>query len=72
MKTCAYCGQLIEGEARPVGDDAASAAHPSVFWHDDPTECGPRVPPLPGPDATSPYAPVTDSMRTWYARLPRP
>ena len=72
MKLCSWCDLPIEGEAKPIGDDAASGAHPAGFWHADPDECGPRAEPLPGPEPTSPYAPVTDSMRAWYARQPRP
>ncbi|MET9953491.1 hypothetical protein ABZ135_18340 [Streptomyces sp. NPDC006339] len=51
---CAYCGNPIEGAAEPVGDDAASGAHATAYWHADPAECGPRQAPLPGPDEPSP------------------
>ncbi|MCT4357173.1 hypothetical protein M5362_29075 [Streptomyces sp. Je 1-79] len=51
MKTCAWCGQPIVGEARPIGnDDAASGVHAAAYWHGNPDECGRRQQLLPGPD----------------------
>lgn len=72
MKYCSYCDRPIEGDATAIDDDSDSRSHVPVYWHADPAECGPRVQPLPGPEPTSPYAPVTDAMRNWYARQPRP
>lgn len=50
MKRCAYCGRSIRGEAIQVGDDAGSGTHAPAYWHKDRVECGPKQPPLPGPD----------------------
>lgn len=51
MRLCSYCGGPILGDAVLVGDDdAASGAHPPVYWHADRAACGPRQPLLPGPD----------------------
>ncbi len=53
-KLCAYCGRQIRGEATPLADDAGSGAHAVAYWHTDRAECGPRLPPLPGPGVTVP------------------
>lgn len=55
----------------PLGDDAASGAHPAGFWHADPAACGPRRQPLPGPDSTT-VTPVTVAMWDWRESESRP
>lgn len=48
---CAYCGNLIEGKARPVPDYADRGAHARAYWHANQVECGRRTPRTTTPDS---------------------
>lgn len=50
-KYCAYCDQLITGEAVPIDDDGGSGAHAPTYWHANESECGTRTARATSPDS---------------------
>jgi hypothetical protein len=33
VKRCAYCDQVIVGEAKEIAAESASGARPTAYWH---------------------------------------
>ncbi|MFE2555953.1 hypothetical protein ACFXGT_07945 [Streptomyces sp. NPDC059352] len=39
MKRCAYCGYVIEGEAKEIAPESGSGARPAAYWHKYAADC---------------------------------
>lgn len=70
MKRCAWCDQLIRGEAKLIPDCSASGTSPPVYWHAKASECGQRRSLQPTPDPSPSHAPVTAAMWDWRESRP--